>query len=192
MLPYATFLQWYRQSAIVRSKAVRMDLPLYLLVRRFIPQDPEIMDRCLFLIIPILLAGCTNNDATSHSETPADSTATHRHHAGPEDLIGRWALVDQQGYDINHPLDVNQVLTFDGNGRMTNIQSTGGQSLAMVLTYRVEGDEILASVESAEMNGEPFDLGERTPQQTYKWRIESGRLILTGSEPGAYDVYHRD
>jgi hypothetical protein len=149
------------------------------------------MRRFLLFLIPVVLAGCANNDAPSNSENPADSTETLKPRAGASDLIGIWSLVDQRGYGINHPLDVNQVLTFDGSGRMTNIQSTGGQSLAMVLTYRVVGDEILATVESAEMNGEPFDLGERTPQQTYKWRIDSGRLILEGSEPGAQDVYHR-
>ena len=62
----------------------------------------------------------------------------------------------------------------------------------MVMNYRVEGDKILASVESAEMNGEPLDLGEGTPQQTYRWQIVAGRLILEGSEPGTQDVYHRD
>jgi len=146
----------------------------------------------LLILIPTFLVGCADNDGASHAQNTADSTETRRHRAGASDLIGIWTLVDQRGYDINHPLDVSQILTFGGNGRMTSIQSTGGQSLAMVLTYQVEGDEILASVESAEMNGEPVDLGERTPQQTYKWRIESGRLILEGSEPGTYDVYHRD
>ena len=106
-------------------------------------------------------------------------------------LAGQWALVDQRGYDSDHPRDVQQVLTFGDNGRMANLQSSGGQSLAMVLTYRVEGDQILASVESAELNGEPLDLGDATPRQTYRWRIESGRLILEGSEPGTQDVYRR-
>lgn len=150
------------------------------------------MRRFLLFLIPVVLAGCANNDGMSQAQNTPDSTETRRHRAGANDLIGSWTLVDQQGYDSNHPLDVSQVLTFGSDGRMTNLQSTGGQTLAMILTYRVEGDEILASVESAEMNGEPFDLGERTPQQTYKWRIESGRLILTGSEPGTYDVFHRD
>jgi hypothetical protein len=150
------------------------------------------MKRLLLLIIPVFLIGCTNNDGTSQAENTAGSTMAPRPRVGPNDLIGGWVLVDQRGYGRNHPRDVEQLLTFNENGQMTNLQSTGGQSLAMVLTYRVEGDEILASVVSAELDGEPLELGEATPQQTYRWQIEGGRLILEGSEPGTHDVYRRD
>lgn len=155
-------------------------------------KDIALMKRLLLLLIPVFLAGCAGNDGASQARNAADSTEAHRHRATARDLIGRWALVDQRGYDTNHPLDVNQVLTFDSIGRMTNIQSTGGQTLAMVLTYQVEGNLIVASVQSAEMNGEPLDLGDATRERTYRWRITSGRLILQGSEPGTEDVYHRD
>lgn len=149
------------------------------------------MNRVLLAIIFVFFGGCANNDASSNSENNADSTEVLRSRASAGDLVGRWILVDQRGYDSNHPMDVNQILTFDGRGRMTNLQSTGGQSLAMVMTYRVDGGEILAAVESAEMNGEPLDLGDATPRQTYRWRIEAGRLILEGSEPGTEDVYRQ-
>jgi hypothetical protein len=148
------------------------------------------MKRFLLFIIPTLFLGCADSDAPSVNETPANVTESPAI-SHPDDLVGIWALVDQRGYSSDHPRDVQQVLTFSDGGRMTNLQSTGGQSLAMVLTYQVEGDEILASVESAEMNGEPFDLGETAPRQTYRWRIESGRLILEGSEPGTHDVFRR-
>jgi len=150
------------------------------------------MKRLLLLLIPILSLGCASDDASSDAQRAAAMEEWPSPKAESRGLTGRWALVDQRGYDSNHPRDVEQVLTFDDRGRMTNLQSSGGQSLAMVMTYRVEGDRILAEVESAEMNGEPLDLGEGTPQQTYRWQIVAGRLILEGSEPGTQDVYHRD
>lgn len=149
------------------------------------------MKRFLLLLVPVLFIGCADTDAPSNSEPTAGLAESPVSTADSDDLTGTWVLVDQRGYGPDHPDDVEQVLVFDDNGRMTNQQSVGGQSSAMVLTYRVEGDLIKASVESVEMNGEPLDIGEAMPEQTFRWRIEGGRLILEGSQPGAQDVYRR-
>lgn len=148
------------------------------------------MKRFLLLLIPVLVIGCADTDAPPDSEPREDLTESPIGDAGSNDLTGTWVLVDQRGYGPDHPGDVEQVLTFGDNGRMTNVQSTGGQSSAMVLTYRVEGNQIKASVESVEMNGEPLDIGDGMLEQTFHWRIESGRLIIEGS-PGTQDVYRR-
>lgn len=153
------------------------------------------MKRFLPLIALILFVGCTDSDAPAQSEATAEVTESPESNADSNadsnDLTGSWELVEQKGYGPNHPDDVVQTLTFDDTGRLTNVQSAGGVSSEMVLTYRVEGDQIKASVESMTMNGEPRDVPDEMPEQTFQWRIENGRLILEGAQPGAQDVYRR-
>ncbi|HMB93377.1 MAG TPA: hypothetical protein VKP65_21170 [Rhodothermales bacterium] len=162
------------------------------------------MKHVLLIVSLLFFAACADTDTDAPASLDGEAIEAAQASSAPDtaaaaesdDLTGTWELVEQRGYGPDHPDDVEQSLTFTDDGRMINEQSTGGQSTTMVLTYHVEGDQIVATVESVEINGEALDMdGEALdmdgdmPGQTFQWQIENGQLIITDGE--TQDIYRR-
>lgn len=150
------------------------------------------------LTVLVLLAGCAEAPADVHpSEADAPSPAPTASASGDAGgLVGTWELVEQRGYDPDHP-EVEQTLTFTDDGRLTSDQTSGGTTATLAVRYQTDGEQLLfGAVEEMTINGEAIETGgadgptgEGAPEQT--WRIEGGRLVIANVAAGAEDVYRR-